>query len=160
MVEVIMDNKKVYTKDTGKYGKGLFAKGPIGKNEAIAVFDGKVYVATAASQLPNDPPLYVQDHAIQIGQNEWRDTEGIGRYFSHSCEPNCGMKDNITVVTMRDVAPGEELSFDYAMTEDSDWEMYCLCGTKSCRKIIKGYRYLPDSFRRKYEGYISPWLTQ
>jgi len=61
---------------------------------------------------------------------------------------------------MRDIEEGEELSFDYAMTENSDWTMKCECGSPLCRGLMTGYRDLPTDFRLKYKGYISSWLVE
>jgi hypothetical protein len=62
---------------------------------------------------------------------------------------------------MRDIAPGEEILWDYEMTEDHPyWRLRCRCGTKSCRKIIGAYRNMPEATRKKYKGYISWWLTR
>ena len=46
------------------------------------------------------------------------------------------------------------------MTENSDWEMLCKCGNDNCRKIIRGYRFLPDNIKKIYRGFISEWLLQ
>ncbi len=80
--------------------------------------------------------------------------------ISHSCEPNCGIKNKTVLVAMRKIKKGEELSYDYDMTENSDWSMECSCGKPSCRKIIRGYRYLPEEKRKEYNGYISEWLKK
>lgn len=61
---------------------------------------------------------------------------------------------------MRDIHVGEELTWDYDMTEDSDWRMECRCGTPSCRKRIGSFASLPQSIREGYEGYISDWLVE
>ena len=51
-------------------------------------------------------------------------------YVNHSCDPNCGIVGSVLLVTMRDVDAGEELCFDYAMTDSDDYDMFtCRCGT-------------------------------
>ena len=67
----------------------------------------------------------------------------IASRLSHSCNPNCGTvtvsidgKYVIAVFALRDIAYGEELSFDYgAFTEDiHEHKMAtCLCGTSECK---------------------------
>lgn len=59
---------------------------------------------------------------------------------------------------MRDIKVGEELCWDYAMTEDTFWSMKCQCGSPDCRKLIAGYRFLPPARRWAYKGFISEWL--
>ena len=63
--------------------------------------------------------------------------------LSHSCHPNCQAvvmaasgRLTIAVYTLRWIAPGEELTFDYSSTTESDAEYraaVCLCGTSRCR---------------------------
>lgn len=150
-----MDNPKVEVKVTQRYDKALFAKEDIKKEEIIAVWSpGRVYQATKASQLQKD----IRDHAIQIDENKFVDYQGIGRYFAHSCEPNCGFKGRLIIVAMQDIQKGEELTFDYEMCEDSDWEMECKCGCRNCRKTISAFRNMPIEVRKKYGDYISKWL--
>lgn len=156
-----MDNSKVEIRDKNKFGKGLFAKEDIEKGELIADWTGgKIYTAKKATDLPNDPPDFIQTHAIQFADDKYIDYTGIGRYFNHSCVPNCGFKGKFKVVSMIKISKGEELTMDYEMVEDSDWRMECLCGSKNCRKIIGAFSNLPESTRRKYNGYISSWLKK
>lgn len=154
-----MDNPKVGIKDTNSIGKGVTALENIKKDEIIADWqDGTIYEAEKASSLPPE----VKDYAIQIEEHKWIDTNGIARFFNHSCEPNCGIKDKIQLVALRDIKKGEWLTFDYELTEDSDWIMPCKCecGSEDCRKTIGAFKNLPNEIREKYKGYISDWLVK
>ncbi len=152
-----MDNTKVEVKITKKYGKSLFAKENIAKGEIIADWSqGQMYRATKASDLPKD----TKDHAIQIDEDKFVDYDGIGRYFAHSCEPNCGFNGNFVIVAMQDISNGEELTFDYEMCEDSYWKMQCKCGCKNCRGTIGAFKNMPANVRKKYGNYISEWLRK
>ena len=63
--------------------------------------------------------------------------------LSHSCEPNCATvvmikngKYVVTVYTLRDIAFGEELCFDYSSVTEDENEFRaatCLCGSLKCR---------------------------
>ena len=140
---------------TQKYGKAVFALKPIKKGEVIAKFDGPVY--------DDDYEDWTDDlmnHAIQFGEGLWRDSKGIARYINHSCEPNCGIRDLFKVVAMRDIYQGEEITWDYEMTERNKyWKMKCKCGTPGCRKVIVNFDNMPKKIRQKYKGYISEWLV-
>ncbi|MAH06697.1 hypothetical protein CMI38_00420 [Candidatus Pacearchaeota archaeon] len=155
-----MDNLKIILRENKKYGKSLFAKKAINKGEIIAVFDGQVYEANKCSDLPNEAPLKVRDHAIQFEKHKWRDSNGLARFISHSCEPNCGIKESFKIVAIKDIPNGEELTYDYDMTENSDWKLICKCDSANCRKLIRGYRFLPSEFKKKYRGFISKWLIE
>ena len=154
------DNPNIEVRETRKYGKSLFVNVDINKGDVIAVFDGKIYEAEKCSNLPNDPPSKIRDHAIQFEKHKWRDSNGVARYIAHSCDPNCGIKELFKIVAMRDIKEGEEISWDYDMSENSDWKMECKCGSKNCRKLIRGYRFLPEEIKKKYEGFISGWLKK
>ncbi|MDP1629110.1 MAG: SET domain-containing protein-lysine N-methyltransferase [bacterium] len=147
-----MDNPKVIVKETGKYGKGLFAREKIFKDEIIAEFDGKIYDSST------NWTKELEDHVIQFSKNNWRGSNGIARLINHSCEPNCGIKDLFKIVSMREISPREEVVWDYEMTENHTWRMECKCGHSSCRKIIGAYDNMPQNVRGKYGDYISEWL--
>eukprot|EP00898_Chlorokybus_atmophyticus_P004892 jgi/Chlat1/5403/Chrsp35S05223 len=63
--------------------------------------------------------------------------------FCHSCRPNCetrvaaiGGRYVIGVFTLSEIAPGEELTFNYNSVTESAEEYnsaICLCGTRSCQ---------------------------
>ena len=62
------------------------------------------------------------------------------RFINHSCDPNCELertvvkgKMRIAIVAIKDIAPGEPLSYDYQFdTQDSD-AFKCYCGNDICR---------------------------
>lgn len=150
-----MDNPKAKLRRTRKYGWAVFAQAPIKKGEVVAVFDGKFYDDDFDEW--NDDLL---NHTIQCGPALWRDSKGFARYLNHSCDPNCGIKKKFKVVAMRDIAKGEEITWDYEMTEKSTWWlMKCKCGSPLCRKRIGNYKNMPRKIRAKYKGFISDWLT-
>lgn len=155
------DNPKSVIRETNKYGKAVFAKAKIKAGEFISIFDGKFYEAKRAMLLPDVPPLRAGRHAVQFGKTKWRDgkIKGVARCLAHSCDPNCGIKNLFEIIAMRDIEKGEELTWDYAMTENSDFRMECKCGAKCCRKIVGAYSMLSPKFLKKYQGYISEWLT-
>lgn len=145
-----------------KFGRGLFAVEDIAVGETIAEFDGEIYTAALASLLPNDPPLYVQDHAVQFSDTQYRYSK-FGVLINHSCEPNCGINGvgaNFRQVAMKPVLKGQELTYDYEMTEDSDWQMKCDCGSPICRKVISAYKNMPMEIRKKYKGYVAGYLVE
>lgn len=149
------DSRKVKVRHTKKFGRAVYARMKIRKGEVIAAFDGPIY--------DDDYEPWTKDmlsHAIQIGPLLWRDSAGLARYVNHSCNPNCGIKDYVKIVAMRSIQPGEEITWDYEMTEKNPtWKMRCRCGYPKCRRIIGNYKNMPKSVRRKYAGYISEWLT-
>jgi SET domain-containing protein len=149
-----MDNPKVEVKNTPAKGRGVFAKEPIKKDEIIAAFDGEIYEYNYPDW--NDD---LADHCIQFENFKWRDSNGIARVINHSCKPNCGIRNLFQVVAMRDIEPGEEITWDYEMTGNNpEWRMKCKCGEENCRKIIGKHDNMPEEVRMWYGNYISEWL--
>jgi hypothetical protein len=67
----------------------------------------------------------------------------LSRFVNHSCNPNCilqkwqiGNRHRIGLFTLRDVQPGEELTFDYRSTRFGEKDQVCFCGEESCRGFI------------------------
>ena len=156
------DHQKVVVELNGKFGRGLLAIADLPKGEVIAEFDGNIYTARLSSLLPNDPPLCVRDHAVQLSETEYRYSK-YGVLMNHSCKPNCGINGIgafFRLVTMRPIKAGQSLTFDYEMSEDSDWRMPCKCGCPNCRKVIGAYTQMPPEVRAKYKGHIASYLVE
>lgn len=149
-----MDSKKITLRKTKKYGWGVYAKERIRKGTRLASFHGPVY--------DNNFDKWTKDllaHTIQFGRTLWRDSRGLARYMNHSCSPNCGIKNLFDVVAMRTIQKGEQITWDYEMTEKSNWwKMRCRCGSLECRGLIGNYNNMPIAVRRRYRGFISAWL--
>lgn len=151
-----MDHSGLYLRQTKKFGKAVYTNKTIKKGELVAEFDG-IFYDDDFEEWTRD----LQNHTIQCGKDRWRDSKGLARYINHSCDPNCGIKGLYKVVAMRDIKKGEQITWDYEMTEKSDWwKLKCKCGAKECRKIIGNYKNMPKEVREKYKGFISRWLTK
>ena len=79
---------------------------------------------------------------------------GIGplTFMNHSCVPNVIINTpDMTVMAMRDIAAGEELTFFYPSTE---WHMAepfdCHCGAASCIGRVAGADSLSDDILSRY----------
>lgn len=79
-------------------------------------------------------------------------------FSNHSCEPNIGLQGQIVFVAMRDIAAGEELTHDWAMTDDDDSEMECRCGRDACRKVVTGQDWRKPELQQRYGDYMSAYL--
>jgi SET domain-containing protein len=151
-----MDNLKAEARKHPKFDIGVYAKERILKGEEVASFDGEEYTGYYDHEMPPQ----VLNHGIQISMNKVRNSRGIARLINHSCEPNSGIKDLLRIVAMRDIEVGEEVLWDYDMSENAEWKMKCDCGSERCRKIVGGFRFLPQELRDEYDDYISEWLTK
>lgn len=140
MMRVMSD--KVYIGESKIQDKGIFAKKDIKKGEKILEFIG--LVANFAQDNPGD-------HSIQIDVDRFMDLDEPGRSINHSCNPNAGIMNDITLVAIKDIKIGEEIFIDYSTTMDEDyWTMECNCREPNCRGKIKDFKHLPEKLRKKY----------
>src|SRR6266851_801870 len=63
-------------------------------------------------------------------------------FTNHSCDPNIALQGQIVFVAMRDIAAGEELTHDWATTDDADYTLACRCGSAVGRALPHGERAL------------------
>ena len=83
--------------------------------------------------------------------------------FNHSCEPNCGFDsgDGNTIVAARDIAVGEELTYDYHFLETEPSlirGLECKCETPSCVGRLMFDRYREEDFQKRHYESMSPYL--
>lgn len=142
-----------------KKGWGVFAKAPIAKDELIITWGGNIIHESLFDALSRDE----QRLCVQVDEGLFMvpSVVGPGDYINHSCEPNAGIRGQISVVAMREISVGEELSFDYAMTDgDSYDEFECQCGASTCRKNVIGNDWKRPELIARYKGYYSTYLEQ
>src|SRR5215468_9733925 len=121
--------------------RGLFATADIGKDEIVAVKGGHIVDRKTLREKINPVlgPVEIQigdDFFIAPVTAEERELSML--YLNHSCDPNLGVRGEITFVAMRDIRAGEELTHDWAMTDDDDYSVDCNCGGVNCRKVLTG----------------------
>ena len=62
---------------------------------------------------------------------------------------------------MRNVAPGERLTFDHAMTAGCDVnEFECHCAAPTCRHKVTGHDWMLPELQLAYRGWFSPYLAK
>lgn len=84
-------------------------------------------------------------------------------YLNHSCNPNVGMDDCLTVIAINDISAGEELVYDYAFCEaDEQWRLkaVCNCGSTNCRKTITGEDWKLFGQSHKLFPFFSPFIRR
>ena len=103
-------------------------------------------------------------YSIQIGPHEhlMPDETTAWRFMNHACEPTTRIDVEDRVVrALRDIAPGEELTFDYTTTE---WELAapfeCLCESASCYGKIQGFNHLPAPLQQALLPETAPHIQQ
>jgi uncharacterized protein len=143
-------------------GMGLFATGPLFAGDLVVTTGGRIlpFESLLSHELPGHP-IQVETHWV-LAPFDPRQLDGIF-VVNHSCDPNLGVRGQLSLVALRAIAAGEELTFDYSMT-DSDPEgqetfaMDCLCGATHCRKRITDRDWRDPALQKKYRGHFSTYL--
>jgi len=155
-----LSNKLAARPHTGKGGWGVYAVSAVHKGELLACWGGDVVPWLAFRQLPED----LQRHSLQVEEELFLvslRTSEPPELVNHSCDPNGGLSGQIALVAMRDIAPGEEICFDYAMSDGTPYDEFeCGCRTAHCRGRVTGDDWrLPELWER-YAGFFSPYLQR
>lgn len=113
-------------------GYGVVTTRPWPAGALLAEVDGVAWRA-------GDP---VDDtYSLEIADGLFFDMVDQTRWVNHSCAPNVRLEKGVDgdrvwarLVAARDLAPGEELAYDYAFPESL--AIPCRCGTVACRGRI------------------------
>jgi len=142
-----------------KGGKGVFSIEPVSSGETLVVWGGEVLTGKQLEQLPisyRRLTVQIEDELYLVSSRD-----GPGDWINHSCDPNSGLSGQIVLTAMRDIAPGEEICFDYAMADGSPYDEFnCSCGSKNCRGQITGNDWQRPELWGRYAGYFSPYLQR
>ena len=151
---------KAQARPAGDKGWGSFAIEPIGTGETVAAFGGWVVSRATLAEMSHDR----QSRSIQVDEDLYLvsdETPEPGDMLNHSCDPNSGLQGSALLVAMRDIAVGEEITFDYAMCDASDYDEFsCMCGQPTCRQIVTGADWRDPVLQAKYDGWFSPYLNK
>jgi SET domain-containing protein len=125
------------------HGSGVFARRRIKKDTQIIEYTGRRVPWSDVPAESDDGHTFlfgIEDGSVVI------DPEVDGneaRWINHSCDPNCEAIEEedgrVFIHALRDILPGEELSYDYQLevdeprTKEVELESECLCGAKNCR---------------------------
>lgn len=147
------------------HGCGCYTLDPIRNGARVAEYDGpRMPKAEADERYQNRDLTYlfgVLDNDTVI------DGFGAAMFINHCCEPNCQTEENdghIYVLALRNIAAGEELTYEYHLYDSDDDDQPCYCGAESCRgtmfstKEVKRRKKLglPLTLRRKARSSKTP----
>jgi SET domain-containing protein len=129
---------------SGVHGYGLFARDFIAKGAKIIEYVGERITKAesyrreqhrlAEKAAGRDGCVYIFDMTKSYdidGDVTWN----LARRINHSCGPNCEIekyRGHLWVLAKRDIAPGEELTYDYGFDFCDFREHPCRCGAKEC----------------------------
>jgi hypothetical protein len=130
------------------HASGCFTTIAIRKGGRVAEYTGpRLTKAEADAAYENSSITYLfglGDGSVVI------DGQGTAKYINHSCDPNCESVEiggRVWIKAIRNIAPGEEITYDYCLYDGSsgDGDALCNCGAAKCR----GTMYSKKELRRR-----------
>ena len=143
---------KIARRQSSIHGNGVFAVEPIAKGERIVRYKGKLRTHAEVDEEYGDDDEDGHTFLFTLNDDYVVDANvdgNIARWINHSCDPNCESeieedgkdrrhKDKVFILALRDIAPGEELTYNYGIVLDEPhnaknkklWA--CRCGSKKC----------------------------
>ena len=76
------------------------------------------------------------------------DGHSMAMFINHSCDANCETTEargHVWIKAIRDIAAGEEITYDYCLYDGGEEENLCNCGAANCR----GTMYSPEEMQRR-----------
>jgi SET domain-containing protein len=144
--------KKIEARLSPIHGNGVFATEAIKKGERIVRYKGKLRTHEEVDEEYGDEDENGHTFLFTLNDDYVIDANvdgNIARWINHSCKPNCESeieenakgkrhKDKVFIHALRDIKPGEELTYNYGIVLDEPhtakvkklWA--CKCGAKNC----------------------------
>ncbi len=125
---------RLFLRASPVHGCGCYTLDSIRAGARIAEYDGpRMPKAEADERYRNRDVTYL------FGVSE-RDTviDGFGAamFINHCCSPNCQTEEDdghIYVIALRNIAAGEELTYEYHLYDSDEDDQPCYCGAENCR---------------------------
>ncbi len=149
---VICETEWISFRRSRIHGTGGFARCNLPAGTRLIEYVGeKITKAESLRQCEGDNEYIftIDDEHDLNGNVSWNPA----RFINHSCAPNCEAEwdeARIWIVTLRDIAAGEELTFNYGYDLEDYREHPCRCGAPDCVGYIVAEEYF-DHIRRQRE---------
>jgi SET domain-containing protein len=138
--------RRIQVRRSGVHGKGVFALRRIAAGEQLIEYLGeRITWREALKRHPHDPSDPNHTFYFHIDDKQVIDAAVGGnaaRWINHACDPNCEADEvdgRVFIKALRDIAPGEELFYDYGLVIDDRYtpklkkQFECRCGSADCR---------------------------
>ncbi len=132
------------------HGTGGFAKGSLPRGARVVEYLGeKISKAESLRRCEaGNWFIFALDDEFDLDGN----TEANpARWLNHSCAPNCQAEwsgGRIWITARRDIAAGEEITFNYGYTLEEYREHPCRCGAPGCAGYILAEEFF-DHVKKK-----------
>jgi SET domain-containing protein len=128
------------------HAAGCYTTAPIKKGTRIVEYTGPhISKEEADEKYQNSPTTYL----FGLGDgSRVIDGHGTAMFINHSCDPNCEsdeIRGRVWISAIRNIAAGEELTYDYCLYDGEGDEATCNCGTANCRRTM----YSEDEVKKR-----------
>ncbi len=141
-------------------GQGLFLREPVAEGATVAVFGGFAVPISRFRELPSER----QRHAIQVSDDIFMvggEQRSLGDFVNHSCDPSTHLIGEVVIAASRDLAVGEQLTYDYATSDSAPYDEFeCECQTERCRGKVTSEDWMDPTVQAQYRGRFSPYLQR
>jgi hypothetical protein len=139
----VLSSKKPYRVGRSKTGLGLFATAPIKKGSKIVRYFGPMLDCNKKKD-----DAVENKYLFQISKRWTVDgsvRKNIARYINHACKPNAESdvsvrKRRIIIRAIKNIAPGEEINYDYGTDYFKEYLKPIGCKCDACEKKRKKKR--------------------
>lgn len=132
------------------HAAGCYTTSAIRKGARVAEYDGpRLSKHQADTRFGESPVTYL----FGLGRGEMViDGHSMAMFINHSCDPNCETEeidDRVWITAIRNIAAGEEITYDYCLYDGGDDECLCNCGSSSCRGTMYSAKEIKKRKRAK-----------
>jgi hypothetical protein len=137
----------IIVRSSSIHAAGCYATTAYAKGTRIVEYTGRrIHKDVADEKYQDSPTTYL----FGIGDGTTViDGHGAAMFINHSCDANCETderKGRVWIKAIRDIAVGDELTYDYNLYDGGEDEAFCNCGAATCRKTMYS---LEEITRRK-----------
>jgi SET domain-containing protein len=128
------------------HAAGCYTTTAVRKGARVAEYTGHPISKKLADERYEDSPI---TYLFGLGDGEIViDGHSTAMFINHSCAANCETSEEegrVWITAIRDIAAGEEITYDYCLYDGGDDEAICNCGAKRCR----GTMYSPEEAKKR-----------
>jgi uncharacterized protein len=152
---------RVYAAESSIHGKGVFSAAPFSPGEIILKIDDSRVVTDTD---PLDPAKgEFAHHCDYLAGGEVVLMQPPERFINHRCDPNTFTRTiagDRYVVALREIRPGDELTYDYCVNGAGDTAWECSCGSPECRRRhLSGFFHLRVDIQARYLALLDDWFV-
>jgi SET domain-containing protein len=128
------------------HAAGCYTTTAIRKGARVAEYTGHMMTKEEADKRYEESPI---TYLFGLGDGSMViDGHSASMFVNHSCAANCETEEiegRVWIMALRNIAAGEEITYDYCLYDGGDDEAICNCGTKKCR----GTMYSPEEVKSR-----------